>query len=83
MLMDRGMSGSALPCVDKKGRLKTAACQRERSFFRTLDMARSFYPGDEQEKKYSVERRNTLPIVVSAAGVRLVCSLYRTEWACS
>jgi hypothetical protein len=54
MLIDCGITGSALPCDDRKGRLKTTACQRERSFFRTLDMARSFYRGDEQEKKFAV-----------------------------
>jgi hypothetical protein len=55
MLIDRGMTGSALPRVDKKGRLKTAACQRERSFFRTDDMTRSFSPSDDLEKKFAAD----------------------------
>jgi hypothetical protein len=70
MPIDRGMSGSALPCVDKKGRLKTAACQRERSFFRTGDMTRSFSPSDDLEKKLAADGRNWPCIVAGTAGFK-------------
>jgi len=45
---------SALRCDDRKRRPKMTACQRERSFIRTLETIRGFFPSDDQEKKSAI-----------------------------